>query len=362
MEFTKEERDLFKSMASSPAEGGRGYGPVNEEECRLLYSDLNPDKEDMWGPGDQEEILQECIARLQEKKCNVIIPYKKYVPVCAPMGWKQMFNDCWLDSTLYILFASDLANRMVTLLEKMNSSDSENTRDLAKNIYNYLQGISNYDAWITKNSCKQIVKRNIYKNIINYFNDTNNDKFDTLLVSFQIRGDTYIGNGSALPLLHLLGDIESSLDVKTFIRPCESTQQGASPCLDKITNYTEELNSNAGKNNIKSAIIIIQTSGKCRDVTPFIDYTSVKGWNLKGVIVGSVDHYRGYSLCQGKWYDYNNQNKPTLQEKIDIDKPLSMVYGEVIFFYEKVTNVGGKRKSRRAKRTKKYRKSRKNNK
>ena len=56
-----------------------------------------------------------------------------------PNGWKQMNNDCWIDSALYSLFASDIWPIFSEILNKMNASKNSNIRDVSISISNYLQ-------------------------------------------------------------------------------------------------------------------------------------------------------------------------------------------------------------------------------
>jgi hypothetical protein len=375
MEFTQAQRNLFNSMFKTEAEGGRGYPPVNEEECRIFWSDLHPDKEDYFAdPDDQEKAVQQCISELQPKKCDGIIPYEKYTPTILPSGWKQEKNDCWLDSLLYVMFVSGISQKMSESLDKMYKSDSENTKDLAKNVYNYLQGINNdYEEWAINESCKQILKKNIYNNIRLYYEENEGSSkyyFGAAHVSdasFTVNRNGYVGSGTSSPLCKIFADIDNSIVYKeSSDKFCSKyTPRGdggligrmRTPYLSQVLKITEDVNNQENISSLKTLVITLQYLGAyCEDVSSLEQLERVKGWKLQGIVLGTPTHYTSYVFANKKWYYYNNMDEPTLQEldKILEIKPFSVNYQELILFYERTLRGG----TRKIKRSKKYRKSR----
>ena len=104
--------------------------------------------------------------------CYQLKPYKKFVQTkCDPLGWKQSNNDCWIDSSLYAMFAPTRSCLYFSdKLDQLNESDDENEKNIALYISNYLQGI-NLIKWSTMKersieNCKQRCKNEIVKHLL----------------------------------------------------------------------------------------------------------------------------------------------------------------------------------------------------
>ena len=129
--------------------------------CQNYYLDL--------GFNTVEECCKEYPENCSEKenKCSVLLPYKSYKYVnCNPEGWKQLNNDCWIDSALYALFASsDTVEIFSKILDKLNDSHDDIEKQIAYYISNYLEGL-NDSTWTEKEDCKTLCKKKIVELIL----------------------------------------------------------------------------------------------------------------------------------------------------------------------------------------------------
>ena len=92
----------------------------------------------------------------KEKKCSIMKDYKHFnINTCMPKGWPQKNDDCWLDSSLYAMFApTDISNFFSNVLDKLHESKDKDENDIALNINNYLHGL-NDPKWSDVDECKQ---------------------------------------------------------------------------------------------------------------------------------------------------------------------------------------------------------------
>ena len=103
-------------------------------------------------------------------RCLDLVPYESYTSKttsdCAPKGWPQGNDDCWLDSSLYAMFGSRGWRTFSTLLDRMEESGGELTV-LATQISNYLRRIDG--SVLLDPNCKQQFKNSITLHYIKYF-------------------------------------------------------------------------------------------------------------------------------------------------------------------------------------------------
>ena len=75
--------------------------------------------------------------------CSDEKEYTRYMSKgCIANGWKQVNNDCWIDSALFSLFASDVWVIFSEILDGMNASKNANIKHISKSISNYLRYIN----------------------------------------------------------------------------------------------------------------------------------------------------------------------------------------------------------------------------
>lgn len=276
-------------------------------------------------------------------------------PACPANGWKQQRNDCWIDSAFYVMFASDtLRSEFRNTLIQANSSGHSSLRLFAKLTYNYLLGLG-YDAY-WQSTCKQSLKRDIGKTIINYakvLQAKGNDRLEGFIYADEVgQFIDAAGNGNSSLLLQFISAFDTNIyyDIETpntFNASCRGTTgTGASrkPIMDFIKQRIDSINTKGSSAKVLVIPFTSIDSYKCKNVSRLTELTSYAGWSLEALIKGNAVHYTADVKCSGKWYSYDDQGISTTRAIANDDWTNK---DSVVFLFKKVSVPGGGRKSRR---------------
>ncbi len=332
-------------------------------------------------------------------QCPVQLDTFESIPVdveCGrAVGWEQTsFGDCWLDTTLYMMFGT----KTFTIFNEILEGASRDARfsDTILLLRNYLIGLYNPeysrkdDEWVS--NCKIKDKWNLFMdengilNIMERIGEVNMNLYSGLL-GINKAGQT-ISHGSC----KLIIDFIILLNTKLYGNDRKLKYLFAYGARDKSINdfVTTSIDDNLSNLDSNACLILHRVGGS--DIPLVInDIINYKTFKLKSIIVGLGAHYFGFFICNDTtWYEYNNQGigtitgiepyekypgSPRVKILDDIDKINTLADGqgpdEIILFYEspkigKPAKLGGgnhksKRKKSR-KYTKKIRKSKKNTK
>ena len=101
-------------------------------------------------------------------------PFKPFTNMnCGLTGWSQQHNDCWLDSTLYAIFASkELRELFASTLMDTQHHSNPHVKEIGRLISLYLEDINVWknlgDFDISVRNCKQILKKKLVQSILLY--------------------------------------------------------------------------------------------------------------------------------------------------------------------------------------------------
>ena len=224
-------------------------------------------------------------------KC-IISKYKKFdLKNCIPNAWKQSNDDCWIDSALYALFASDIRNIFSIILDEMYKSDNTDIKKTAIYLSNYLE-VLNTKSDLTR-ECKKLYKNLIIHSFSNYLTKINSD-YD-VLQKVQIRNNNVVKGYSdlILQLFNYMNPTELNFKIEELA--------GISlnhTIKEYITiEFTEE-------------ILIINYASLEPDNTTIGDIQKVHNYKLISYLSGiEGDHIVSTVLCGGSFNYYNNQDK-----------------------------------------------------
>ena len=265
------------------------------------------------------ETYEECCADYpeycdtKEKKCSIMKDYKHFnINTCMPKGWPQKNDDCWLDSSLYAMFApTDISNFFSNILDKLHESSNKDENNIALSINNYLHGL-NDPKWSETDECKQKIKNDIGAALISWdkkhkkiFNISNENAmlYDSL---FLKDGTGDIGRGPQDILFKFFSIISKDyVNIHTL-----NGEQNKMRTMYK----TKEIVTNKLKHktlyNKKLVIISINNNNKDKDNTTLDDIKNINNYKLQSVVYGSGAHIITVSLCRNKYIMYNNMELP----------------------------------------------------
>lgn len=271
--------------------------------------------------------------------CSDEKEYTRYISKgCIANGWKQVNNDCWIDSALFSLFASDTWIVFSEILDAMNASKNVNIKQISKSISNYLRYINDTpiaDADFIQ--CKQYLKNLIvyyYKNYLESLDKTKLPHYISLEAfdsRYQLDADGKIG----------VGDQEIILELFTLFNMIEPS--GFTTKQIFITDFTNECLAVDPKNRFKKEYSLILKNkiqktlfdasisediifidipsipldpNICYDSTLSSDITNLGNYTLVSIIVGTDEHIISYVWCSGNIYSYDNQRAISRIEKM----------------------------------------------
>jgi hypothetical protein len=205
--------------------------------------------------------------------------YKKFIlKNCKPNGWKQIRDDCWLDSALYALFASDIRNIFSEILDEMYTSRDGNIKNTAFYISNYLE-ILNNNSQLTR-ECKQFFKNLIIRNFSNYLTETDHDYDLSKDVSFRGH-DVLKGNQAViLRLFNYMNKTEHNIKFEELV----------GDSLNDTVNESITIDS-------REPIIIINYLTGNQDNTMIGDIQKVHNYKLISYLSGISDHIIANVWC-----------------------------------------------------------------
>jgi len=307
--------------------------------------------------------------------CYQLKPYKKFVQKkCDPLGWKQSNNDCWIDSSLYAMFAPTTSCRYFSdKLDQLNESDDENEKNIALYISNYLQGID-LIKWSTMKertieNCKQRCKNEIVKHLL-LWNRSHNFPLgigdDTLVDNPNNEGDpevdnpdneqiplqnmqfdksrgNNIGNGPQHVLLKFFAELKKE-EIHYFEPDAMSINLNCNGQPKPLNNIIDQ---QFALDRLYKNMLIVSLNGInraiCQDLSTLNDLktkTQRAGINytLESIIYGQGYHITSITVCNNQFFKYDNQPNPTRTPLTNIDTILTNA-DQLIFVY--VKNISG---------------------
>ena len=282
-------------------------------------------------------------------KCSSINEYKSFdFKNCSPEGWKQVNDDCWLDSTLYVLFApTQLAPNMAVILDQLNASEDKDEKNIALHISNYLDGL-NDNSWSDREECKQLHKNEIGNSLLSW-NETHQFKlFDEATAGFQFFRNPNddpsgnIGRGPQDVLITFFSLVSNDIEIKKIesndVRSyCSTTEQ--KPIKRLIDSLTSD----------KKILIISMMSidiASCQDSTTLPDVQQFNNYNLQSIIHGSGAHITSATSCNETYFKYDNMEKPVTLSSLNPEDPY-FKYAQTLFMVYMKTTAGGYKKKRK---------------
>ena len=239
-------------------------------------------------------------------KCVNIQPYRTYVRdtnvPCAPKGWSQVNDDCWLDSSLYAMFGSRGWHYFSTILEKMHNSEGEGDEELktlATQISNYLNAIEGKRTFTRK--CKQQFKNLIVMNYLKYFKRHHLNHYLGQTFQFHIEHGN-VTKGSQDSMFRLFEIVARKFGMTFHFLNYQGNNSG----LPEILNQTQTLFD--AKENGAIGAIIIDLSG-IKKVTVPTDIKERGNYSLVSWVSGSTVHAVAGVQCfdSDLWRGYDNQ-------------------------------------------------------
>ena len=246
-------------------------------------------------------------------RCLDLVPYESYIrktmSECAPKGWPQGNNDCWLDSSLYAMFGSRGWRLFSTLLDRMEESGGELTV-LATQISNYLRRIDG--TVLLDPNCKQQFKNSIALHYIKYFLkhlQIDNEESVKAFCQYQFTvqsGD--VGNGDQDVMFRLfqrVAEISSAVPCRFLDFLGYSPEY---PTLAKILDRNQHL-----FENDTEAAIVINLKG-ITEVSSTSTVVMKRGkFSLVSYVIGNGPHVVARVKCHDSelWQVYDNMNLNT---------------------------------------------------
>ena len=239
-----------------------------------------------------------------------MIPYQRFDhKTCFPLGWKQNNEDCWLDSTLYALFApTATAAIFADILDVLHSSNDGTEKKIAKYLSNYLRGLED-PKW--RNNCKQVCKDFLVKALIRW-----NEEHQYVLFAEGLENENFIDMGygqyAAGQLSVIMKFFNQSGGNKIHF---EAIEPRDIQCVDVENNaihvVVEKVLSDhaATENTLVIIHIPIFDPKRCQDETKLQDLKDLHGFELQSVVFGKGIHITAAALCEDKFVLYDNQRK-----------------------------------------------------
>ena len=259
-----------------------------------------------------------CSSKLKKNSCSILNNYKHFVfETCLPDGWTQINDDCWLDSSLYSLFASEDTSRIFSgILDSLNVSEDEYEKKIALYISNYLNGLNNSE-WSTTEECKQLCKNEITNALLSwnksheYALNIGEEAIQTEAFEKNISGN--VGRGPQHILFKFFSLIsKSNIDL---IEPdgSEINSYCTNPKNKAIKAIIESISS-------KKTILIISLNNidkdKCNDKTRITEITKKENYTLHSIVFGSGAHIISATLCNGRFISYDNMGDPRVKNNL----------------------------------------------
>lgn len=267
-------------------------------------------------------------------------PFEPYTNTdCGLSGWAQQNNDCWLDSTLYAMFASK-ASRVIfaEALENTQTQANPHLKEIGRIISLYLKDINKYlekDSFDENvKNCKQILKKTLTQSILRYNESLPaSEKFADdagLSALFTISGDGRISMGSSLPLMRVFQRLDPRINLEVFMGDAHFDCANKSP-QPRMLNAIRNFGASYGGDVESMEICILSFDAfnftNCIDKTRIatIEKIKIKGKNfeLQGIVDGAGIHFRAWARCDAesgrkRWYHYDNQSHPGKERRISM--------------------------------------------
>lgn len=285
--------------------------------------------------------------------CYQLKPYKKFVQTkCDPLGWKQSNNDCWIDSSLYAMFAPTRSCLYFSdKLDQLNESDDENEKNIALYISNYLQGI-NLIKWSTMKersieNCKQRCKNEIVKHLLLWnksheFSLGIGDKDIQDMMFSKTRGRD-IGDGPQHVLLKFFAD-KNKEEIDYFQPDAISINLNCNGQPKPINNIIDQ---QFALERVSKNMIIVSLNGidrSCHDNSTLHDLKTkmhrTGNYTLESIVYGQGVHITSITVCGDQFIKYDNQARPMRTPLSIIDASILTNAEQLIFVYVKNTSGG----------------------
>lgn len=294
--------------------------------------------------------------------CYQIKPYKSFTnTTCNPRGWKQSNNDCWLDSSLYAMFApKDSCAYFSDKLDRLNESKDEHEKNIALYISNYLQGID-LIKWSTMNqrtveNCKQKCKNEIVKHLLLWnashhfpLGIGNADIQDSM---FDTNRSDDIGNGPLHVLMKFFAEVNK--ESVHYVEPEPLTIN--SVCQGQPTPIHDIIDQQFRLERMHKQILIVSLNGidriKCFDQSTLQQLKTKQNYTLNSIVYGAGPHITSVTLCNNQYTEYDNQSDRMRTPVLDASTYFTDAE-QLIFVYVKNTSGGKTRKwNKKSKKTK----------
>ena len=257
-------------------ENWENYGSDNFEEClEMMTSNYG------------------CGASCQ-KYSDIHFEYNKDIKYNDEKPWKQVNDDCWIDTFLFGLVSTDLNSVFSSYLNYLNNNGGKAT-EVAILISNYIGLLRKPD-----DEKKQILKFKLIETLKEVYN---NDEGLLGTVS-EAKACKYTVGSTVF-----LGSLFKSFQ-----------QQHIGYYLNDTRNTLKNIIAKTCQNSKNDIIIIDSPSYKCDDCDriPFKDIISSSienGYKLRSIVIGNSIHYVNYSKINHVWMFYDNQASELLEPK-----------------------------------------------
>ena len=265
--------------------------------------------------------------------------YNKDIKYNNEKPWKQVNDDCWIDTFLFGLVSTDLNSFFSSYLNYLNNKGGKAT-EVAILISNYIGLLRKPDD----DEKKQILKFKLIETLKEVYN---NDEGLLGTVS-EAKACKYTVGSTVF-----LGSLFKSFQ-----------HQHIGYYLNDTRNTLKNIIAKTCQNNKNDIIIIDSPSYKCDDCDriPFKDIISSSienGYKLRSVVIGNSIHYVNYSKINHVWMFYDNQASELLERKSHNDvlsfnnNSFGLKSGEdiTLFFLKDAKKDGGIRRSGGARRS-----------
>ncbi len=275
--------------------------PVGSIESEDEFSDTDSDDGSYveFSDGEDEDEDDDLLDKKTEKDMKIADIFKdieKKTEGCNFKGWHQRYFDCWLDSALFAMFASNYINEIfLTRLNKLIETDQE----LGENYLNYINNYANYDDGVLykmeKRKIVDLLKKKYSSDptistSISYF-------FGKVFPIFKSFTDGY----SDIEYVH---ELTNTSPLDTFVRTIITGIFPLKPVL----------------------IITIESFNKFDNSLTLRKLLRFDNYHLVSVLYGidkkdkKGQHYRHYNVdinCGDQWDHYDNENKlPDLRSRL----------------------------------------------
>lgn len=274
---------------------------------------------------------------------------------CAPDAWEINFDDCWIDSSLFAMFAPYKSSvNFSNMLDVLNDSVDEDERKIAYYIRNYLNGL--YDpSWSKKENCKQVCKNEIGEALLRW-NSRNGFALDigeddiVASTTFERNDKGDIGSGPQYIIYKFF-----SLKFNSQINSIEIK-------APELFNYCQKpyKPKKLVKNIIKSNIINNDTNmvflhlnfldkKKCDERTRIVEIKKIGNYELQSIVYGSGIHTQAAVLCNNRFILYDNNEMNRINMNLNNTDYFFTNSQEITLVYVKVSTSKGGKKSRKNK-------------